>query len=72
MRYVQGVYDGAAVVLQEDIGLPANTAVRVLIPEQRDQSLPQLLDELDRRPIGRTLSTEEVVALVHEVRRNRR
>jgi hypothetical protein len=71
MRYVQGVYDGAAVVLQEDIGLPANTTVRVLIPEQRDQSLPRLLDELDHRPIGRTLSTEEVVALVHEVRESR-
>ena len=68
MKRVKGRYDGSAVVLEEKVDLPANTEVEVLIPERQERSLTALLDELDRTPVGETMSLEEIVALVHEVR----
>jgi len=68
MKRVKGRYDGSAVVLEEKVDLPANTEVEVLIPERQERSLTALLDELDRMPVGETLSLDEIVALVHEVR----
>jgi len=68
MKRVKGRYDGSTVVLEEKIDLPANTKVEVLIPERQERSLTTLLDELDRIPAGETLSLDEIVALVHEVR----
>lgn len=72
MKRVKGTYNGSAVVLRERVGIPANTEVEVLIPEPREYSLSALLDELDRVPQGETLSLDEVVALVHEVRAGQR
>lgn len=68
MKRVKGRYDGSAVVLEEKVDLPVNTEVEVLIPERQERSLTALLDELDRIPAGETLSLDEIVALVHEVR----
>jgi len=68
MKRVKGRYDGSAVVLEEKLDLPANTEVEVLIPERQERSLTALLDELDRMPVGETMSLDEIVALVHEVR----
>jgi len=68
MKRVKGRYDGSAVVLEEQVDIPANTEVEVLIPERRERSLTAVLDELDRRPVGETTSLDEIVALVHEVR----
>ena len=68
MKRVKGRYDGSAVVLEEKLDLPANTEVEVLIPEQQERSLTALLDEFDRMPVGETMSLDEIVALVHEVR----
>jgi len=70
MKRVEGRYDGSAVVLEEEVNIPADTEVEVLIPERR--SVTALLDELDRVPVGETLALEEVVALVHEVRASQR
>jgi hypothetical protein len=72
MKRVKGTYNGSAVVLREKVDIPANTEVEVLIPEPREHSLSALLDELDHVPQGETLSLEEVVALVHEVRAGQR
>lgn len=71
MKRVKGTYDGSSVVLKEKIELPPNTEVEVLIPEPEEESLTALLDELDRQPAGEVLSTEEIVAIVHEVRAGR-
>ena len=68
MKRVKGRYDGSAVVLEEKVDLPANTEVEVLVPGRQERSLTALLDELDRIPVGETLSLDEIVALVHEVR----
>jgi hypothetical protein len=68
MKRVKGRYDGSAVVLEEKVDIPANTEVEVLIPEPRERSLTALLDELDRMPAGETMSLDEIVTLVHEVR----
>ena len=68
MKRVKGTYDGAAVVLQEKVDIPANTEVEVLIPEPRERRLTAVLDELNRVPSGESLALEEIVALVHEVR----
>jgi hypothetical protein len=68
VKRVKGRYDGSAVVLEEKLDLPANTEVEVLIPEQQERSLTALLDEFDRMPVGETMSLDEIVALVHEVR----
>jgi len=68
MKRVKGRYDGSAVVLEEKVDIPANTEVEVLIPEPQERSLTALLDELDRMPVGETMSLDEIVALVHEVR----
>jgi len=68
MKRVKGRYDGSAVVLEEKLDLPANTEVEVLIPERQERSLTALLDEFDRMPVGETMSLDEIVALVHEVR----
>ena len=68
MKRVKGRYNGSAVVLEEKVDIPANTEVEVLIPERRERSLTTLLDELDRMPVGETMSLDEIVALVHEVR----
>ena len=68
MRRVKGRYDGSAVVLEEEVDLPANTRVEVLIPERQERPLTTLLDELDQAPVGETMSLDEIVALVHEVR----
>ena len=68
MKRVKGRYNGSAVVLEEKVDLPANTEVEVLIPERQERSLTALLDELDRMPVGETMSLDEIVALVHEVR----
>ena len=72
MKRVKGRYDGSAVVLEEKVDIPANTEVEVLIPERRERSLTALLDELDRMPVGETMSLDEIVALVHEVRASQR
>ena len=72
MKRVKGTYDGSAVVLREKVDIPANTEVEVLIPEPRERPLTAILDQLDRVPEGETLSLEEVVALVHEVRATQR
>ena len=72
MKRVRGTYNGSAVVLRERVDLPPNTEVDVLIPEPQEQSLVAALDELDRVSGGETLSLEEVVALVHEVRASQR
>jgi len=68
VKRVKGRYDGSAVVLEEKLDLPANTEVEVLIPERQERSLTALLDEFDRMPVGETMSLDEIVALVHEVR----
>lgn len=68
MKRVKGRYNGSAVVLEEKVDIPANTEVEVLIPERRERSLTGLLDDLDRIPVGETLTLDEIVALVHEVR----
>lgn len=68
MKRVKGRYDGSVVVLEEKADLPTNTKVEVLIPERQERSLTTLLDALDRIPAGETLSLDEIVALVHEVR----
>jgi hypothetical protein len=68
VKRVKGRYDGSAVVLEEKVDLPANTEVEVLIPERRERPLTALLDELDQMPVGETMSLDEIVALVHEVR----
>ena len=68
MKRVKGRYNGSAVVLEEKVDIPANTEVEVLIPELQERSLTGLLDDLDRIPVGETLSLDEIVALVHEVR----
>ncbi|MFQ5809246.1 MAG: hypothetical protein ACE5JM_06475 [Armatimonadota bacterium] len=67
---MKGTYDGRAVVLRDSIDIPPNTEVEVLIPEPDEQGLPDVLARLDRAPAGETLSLEEVVALVHEVRQS--
>jgi len=72
MKRVKGRYDGSAVVLEEKVDIPVNTEVEVLIPERRERSLTALLDELDRMPVGETMSLDEIVALVHEVRASQR
>jgi hypothetical protein len=72
MRRVKGTYNGSCVVLREPSDLPPNTDVEVLIPEHHAGTLKDLLDELDKRPTGQTLSMEEIVALVHEVREGKR
>jgi hypothetical protein len=72
MKRVKGRYDGSAVVLEEKVDIPANTEVEVLIPERRERSLTALLDELDQMPVGETMSLDEIVALVHEVRASQR
>jgi hypothetical protein len=72
MKRVKGRYNGSAVVLEEQVDLPANTEVDVLIPERTERPLTALLDELDRIPVGETISLDEVVALVHEVRASQR
>jgi len=68
VKRVKGRYNGSAVVLEEKVDIPANTEVEVLIPERRERSLTTLLDELDRMPVGETMSLDEIVALVHEAR----
>ena len=68
MKRVKGRYDGSAVVLEAKVDIPANTEVQVLIPERAERSLTALLDDLDRMPVGETMSLDEIVALVHEVR----
>ncbi|MCJ7548361.1 MAG: hypothetical protein MUQ30_01600, partial [Anaerolineae bacterium] len=60
------------VVLEEKVDIPANTEVEVLIPERQERSLTALLDEFDRMPVGETMSLDEIVALVHEVRASQR
>jgi len=72
MKRVKGRYDGSAVVLEEKVDIPANTEVEVLIPERQERSLTTLLDEFDRMPVGETMSLDEIVALVHEVRASQR
>ena len=72
MKRVKGRYDGSAVVLEEKVDIPANTEVEVLIPERQERSLTALLDEFDRMPVGETMSLDEIVALVHEVRSSQR
>jgi hypothetical protein len=72
MKRVKGRYDGSAVVLEEKVDIPANTEVEVLIPERAERSLTALLDEFDRMPVGETMSLDEIVALVHEVRASQR
>jgi len=72
MKRVKGRYDGSAVVLEEKVDIPANTDVEVLIPERQERSLTALLDEFDRMPVGETMSLDEIVALVHEVRSSQR
>ena len=72
MKRVKGRYNGSAVVLEEKVDLPANTEVDVLIPERAERPLTALLDELDRMPVGETISLDEIVALVHEVRASQR
>jgi len=72
VKRVKGRYNGSAVVLEEKVDLPANTEVDVLIPERAERPLTALLDELDRMPVGETMSLDEIVALVHEVRASQR
>jgi hypothetical protein len=72
MRRVKGTYDGRAVVLRESVDLPPDTEVEVLIPEPEAKALSDVLDDLDEAPAGETLSSDEVVALVHEVRESHR
>jgi len=72
MKRVKGRYDGSAVVLEEKVDIPVNTEVEVLIPERRERLLTALLDDLDRMPVGETMSLDEIVALVHEVRASQR
>jgi hypothetical protein len=72
VKRVKGRYNGSAVVLEEKVDLPANTEVDVLIPERAERPLTALLDELDRMPVGETISLDEIVALVHEVRASQR
>ena len=68
MKRVKGRYDGSSVVLKEKVDIPADTEVEVLISERRERSPTALLDELDRMPVGETMSLDEIVALVHEAR----
>jgi hypothetical protein len=68
VKRVKGRYNGSAVVLDAKIDLPPNTEVDVLIPERAERPLGALLDGLDRMPVGETMSLDEIVALVHEVR----
>ena len=68
MKRVKGRYDGSTVVLKEKVDIPADTEVEVLISERRERSPTALLDELDRMPVGETMSLDEIVALVHEAR----
>jgi hypothetical protein len=72
MKRVRGTYDGSAVVLREPVDLPPNTEVEVLIPEPGEAALVATLDRLDQTPAGETLSLEQVVELVHEVRERAR
>jgi hypothetical protein len=72
MRRVKGTYDGSSVVLREKVDLPPNTEVEVLIPEPREGGLADVLDELDKSPVGESMSLDEVVALVHQVRESGR
>lgn len=69
MKRVKGVWDGSVVRLEEKVDLPPDSELEVLVPEPGDISLLELLDELDRRPVGEVLSMDEIVELVHEVRR---
>jgi len=69
MKRVRGTYDGSAVVLREQVDLPPDTEVEVLIPEPQERSLAAILS---RPPAGgQVLSVEEVAELVHEVRASR-
>jgi len=72
MKRVKGRYDGSAVVLEEQVDIPASTEVEVLIPERQERSLTAMLDEFDRMPVDETMSLDEIVALVHEARAPRR
>jgi len=72
VKRVKGTYDGSAVVLREAVDLPPNTEVELLIPEPQEESLPRALEELNRQANGEVLSMDEVVALVHQVRAERR
>jgi hypothetical protein len=71
MKRVRGTYDGSSVVLREKVNLPPNTEVEVLIPEPEEKTLTAVLEQLGDRAAGETLSLEEIVALVHEVRESR-
>ena len=68
MKRVKGRYNGSAVILEEKVDLSANTEVDVLIPEPAERPLTALLDGLDRMTMGETMSLDEIMALVHEVR----
>lgn len=68
MKRVKGRYNGSTVVLEEKVSIPPDTEVEVLIPDAQSGQLKDLLDELDRLPAGESMSLEEIVALVHEVR----
>jgi len=72
MRRVKGTYDGSSIVLREKVDLPPNTEVEVLIPEPEESRLTGVLDELDKSPAAETMSLDEVVALVHQVRESGR
>jgi hypothetical protein len=68
VKRVKGRYNGSAVILEEKVDLSANTEVDVLIPEPAERPLTALLDGLDRMTMGETMSLDEIMALVHEVR----
>jgi hypothetical protein len=70
MKRVKGIYDGAAVVLREQVDLPPGSEVEVLIPEEGDRSLAAALGGTPA--VGDVLSAGEIVELVHEVRASRR
>jgi hypothetical protein len=68
MKRIKGTYNGSSVVLRDKVDLPPNTEVEVLIPEPQDRGLAQILEEMEKSPVGETMSLDEVAALVHEVR----
>jgi hypothetical protein len=70
MKRIRGTYDGSTVVLREQVDLPPDTEVEVLIPEPRERSLAAILAEPPAA--GQVLSVEEVAELVHDVRATRR
>lgn len=72
MKRVKGVWDGSVVRLEEKVDLPPNIEVEVLVPDPEDESLAELLDRLPEVPPGEAPSEEEIVALVHEVRKRQR